>query len=56
MGVYGMDTNDVSWLDLEEEELPRVKALDTLTRHVVGSKNYEVDESLVYTNDCFLKE
>lgn len=44
-----MDTNDVSWLDLEEEEQPRVKALNTLTRHIVRSKNYEVDESLVYT-------
>ena len=44
-----MDTNDVSWLDLEEEEQPRVKALNTLTRHMVRSKNYVVDETLVYT-------
>ena len=44
-----MDTNDVSWLDLEEEEQPRVKTLNTLTRHMIRSKNYEVDESLVYT-------
>ena len=42
-----MDTNDVSWLDPEEEELPRVKALNTLTRHMVRPKNYEVNESLV---------
>jgi hypothetical protein len=44
-----MDTNDVSWLDLEEEEQPRVKALDTFTRRMVRSQNHEVDESLVYT-------
>jgi hypothetical protein len=49
MDEYGMDTNDVSWLDLEEEKQPRVKALSTLTRHMVRSHNYEVDESLVYT-------
>lgn len=42
-----MDTNDVSWLDLKEEEQPRVKALK---RHVVrpqNSEQLEVDESLV---------
>jgi hypothetical protein len=40
-----MDTNDVSWLDLKEEEQPRVK---TLTRHIVRSRDPEVDaESLV---------
>ena len=44
-----MDTNDVSWLDREEEEQPRVKALNTVTRRLVRSQNYEVDESLVYT-------
>ena len=49
MDEYGMDTNDVSWLDLKEEEQPRVKALNTLMRHTVRSQNYEVDESLVYT-------
>jgi hypothetical protein len=49
MNEYGMDTNDVSWLDLEEDEQPRVKALNSVMRHMVRPKNYEVDESLVYT-------
>lgn len=40
-----MDTNDVSWLDLKEEEQPRV---NTLIRHIVRSRDPEVDESLVY--------
>jgi len=45
-----MDTNDVSWLDLKEEEQPRVKTLNTLKRHMARSKNpeqSEVEESLV---------
>jgi hypothetical protein len=49
MDEYGMDTNDITWLDAKEEEQPRVKTLNTATRHMVQSKNYEVDESLVYT-------
>lgn len=42
-----MDTNDVSWVDLEEEEQPRVKTLNILKRHIVQSQNPELDESLV---------
>ena len=49
MDENGIDTNDVSWVDLEEEDQPRVKALSTLTRRMARPKNYEVDESLVYT-------
>lgn len=43
MDEYGMDMNDVSWLD-QQEDLPRVK---TLNRHMVRSQNLEQDESLV---------
>ena len=47
MNEYGMDTSDVSWLDLKEEEQPRVKTLSTTKRHMVRSQQSEADESLV---------
>ncbi|KAF8803773.1 hypothetical protein BYT27DRAFT_7302755 [Phlegmacium glaucopus] len=44
-----MDTNDISWLDLQEEEQPRVKTLNTFKRYMAQSQNLEqseVEESL----------